>query len=167
MAKVTQVQNGDKGLIARTAWNYALQSVAFTEMESSSWINDDTMATASATTFATSVSIKNYVDSSIGGVSVTLLTSASSPYTITGAEQMISVDASGGSVLINFPTAVGYSGFPYIHRTDQTGGNTVTLAADGVETIDGVASITLNAGIAPSSGEAVRVYSDGSNLQYV
>ena len=71
MAKIDQFINGEVGLSVRTKVNKALQSVAFSEMETGAWINDDTFATATATTFATSASIKNYVDDSIGTAGTT------------------------------------------------------------------------------------------------
>lgn len=167
MSLVTQVQNGWAGKRAREAWNYALKAVGFSDFESGTVINDATMASASTTNLSTSSAIKAYVDSVAIGSAVVAIDDTDSPYAITGTEKIIAVDASAGSVVINYPTAVTYSGFAYVHRLDQAGGNTVTLTPNGVETIDGQSTITLNAGISPSAGEAVRVYSDGTNLQYL
>ena len=160
MAKIDQFINGEVGLSVRTKVNKALQSVAFSEMETGAWINDDTMATATATTFATSASIAAYVTASLASINVTLLTSASSPYTVLGTEALLSVDASGGNIAINFPTAVGFAGYQRIHRTDNSA-NTVTVTPNGAETISDQASVSLG------YQDAIQVYSDNTNLQYI
>lgn len=65
--------------------------------------------------------------------------SGDSPYTA-GNDDIITVDASGGAVTINLPAVV--AGRRYqIKCIDST--NTVTIDADGSETIDGIEAMTL------------------------
>lgn len=160
MAKVTQVASGASGATARAAWNAALASVAFSEIEAGAF---GTVTAGSTTAICKASEIKSYVDSAVVGSTVVLIDQTDSPYTVLGTETVISVDASGGDVTVQFPTAVGFTAFPYIHQTD-TSANNILVTPDGTEQIDGK-----GAGVAITLGtkEAIRVYSDNTNLQYV
>lgn len=64
-------------------------------------------------------------------------------YTITVNDKIILVDATSGDITITFPAAATIQGMIfYIKRLDNSG-YTVTLAADGSETIDGTSTKTI------------------------
>ena len=61
-----------------------------------------------------------------------------SPYTITGTQQFILIDPSGGDVTVNMPDASTYPGRQIFFKlTQAAGANTVTLQRQGSDTIDG------------------------------
>ena len=62
MSKITPISNGEAASSARAKINTALKSVSFTDLESGVVLDDDSMATATDDTLATSESIKAYVD---------------------------------------------------------------------------------------------------------
>ena len=159
MAKIDQFINGEVGLSVRTKVNKALQSVAFSEMETGAWINDDTMATATATTFATSASIKAYIDSSEAGIpaikSYTFKSKASNGIEyMAGYYEGSATDANltQASLTVTDGTAnVAYGGHVFI----VAGGAGVTDGSDLVLTVTGT-SIT-DAGVRTGSDSEVIV----------
>lgn len=82
----------------------------------------------------------------IAGCNYTNLTNAGSPYTLTKAHSgYISVDASGGAVVINLPATTNMAGFFFQFIRTDTSGNAVTINRDGTDTFAGGAtSYTLN-----------------------
>tara|TARA_R100000808_G_C2114347_1_gene127448 strand:- start:168 stop:716 length:549 start_codon:yes stop_codon:yes gene_type:complete len=108
------------------------------------FIDDDSMGTASATSLATSESIKAYVDAAGGGgLTITSVASGDSP--VTGAvDTVYIVNSSGGNVEIDLPAVSGNSGktIDVLHKTI---GNDCIVDPSGSETINGNAtSITMN-----------------------
>jgi len=66
-----------------------------------------------------------------------------SPYTITGTQQFILIDPSGGDVTVNMPDASTYPGREVKFKlTQAAGANTVTLQRQGSDTIDGATTYT-------------------------
>ena len=66
-----------------------------------------------------------------------------SPYTLTGTQQFVLIDPSGGDVTINMPTAATYPGRQIFFKLTQVAGaNTVTLQGQGSDTIDGATTYT-------------------------
>jgi len=82
------------------------------------------------------------------------------PYTIvpTSGYNTYNVDASGGAIVLNFPTAVGNAAWYIVKKIDSSL-NTVTLTPNGVETIDGAVNKVIK-----FQNTSVDVYSDNSNL---
>ena len=71
------------------------------------------------------------------------LDNTDSPYTITGAEQFILIDPSGGDITVNMPDAATYPGRQIFFKlTQAAGANTVTLQRQGSDTIDGATTYT-------------------------
>lgn len=81
------------------------------------------------------------------------------PYNIQFLERSFTVSGSAGNMTQTLPPAAQFRGdtFSYV-RTDNTPANVVTIAAYGVETINGSATTTLN-----TQYENLRLLSDGSN----
>ena len=69
--------------------------------------------------------------------------SPASPYTLTGTQQFVLIDPSGGDVTINMPDAATYPGRQIFFKlTQAAGANTVTLQRQGADTIDGATTYT-------------------------
>jgi hypothetical protein len=79
-------------------------------------------------------------------VEYTNVTNAMSPYTVTATDYFISVDASGGSVIINLPDApTANRQFIIKDRLGQSQVNNITIKSlTGASTIDGQASYLFN-----------------------
>ena len=69
---------------------------------------------------------------------------ADSPYTVTALDDFINVDATGGSVVINFIALATVPMKPIFIRKNAGGANTVTLTADGSDLIDGNGTLTIS-----------------------
>ena len=88
-----------------------------------------------------------------------------SPYTLTGTQQFILIDPSGGDVTINIPDAATYPGREIkLKLTENSNANTVTLQCQGADTIDGAAS---NTTALDTQYEAISVVSDGGTNWFI
>lgn len=86
--------------------------------------------------------------------------SYSANHTAGATEEFILASASGGSITITLPTAVGITGQTYtIKRSDSTTANTVTVATTSSQTIDGATTYTRLWDIYTY----IQVISDGAN----
>jgi hypothetical protein len=103
---------------------------------------DAAAAAASAAAAAAAAASVNWRD-------VVFLTFASSPYAVTAADRgkVLSVDATGGAVVVNLPTIVSLvltSPFNIAVKKTDAGGNTVTINRGGAtDTIDGATNKVL------------------------
>lgn len=97
-----------------------------------------------------------------GSVSLPIktITFSSSPYTVTENDSTILVNATGGSVTVNLPSAAGITGRIYAFKRvdDPISGGFVSINASGVQTIDGASSWPLNS----YRWEVVIIQSSGS-----
>jgi hypothetical protein len=65
-------------------------------------------------------------------------------YTVTASDTVVFADATSGNTTITLPAASGLTGYRfYIKRTDSSA-HSVTIAASGADTIDGMTSFTLD-----------------------
>jgi hypothetical protein len=71
------------------------------------------------------------------------ITFADSPYTVTALDDFISVDSSGGNVVINLLPLSTAPAKPIYIRQNDGAPNTTTITPDG-NTIDGAASLPIN-----------------------
>jgi len=88
----------------------------------------------------------------------TSLAAKSGDYILTGTDNIVTVDTSGGAVTITLPTAVGITGRHYIIKKISNDGQNLIVEGDGVETIDG-----LQQRVIISQWVTIEVVSDGSN----
>lgn len=92
---------------------------------------------------------------------VVSLTSASSPYTISQADngKLLDINSSGGAITINLPTIAGLS-LPFnVALKLTTAGNTVTINRGGTDTINGATTATLTAA---GTGLQIAADTDGT-----
>lgn len=82
------------------------------------------------------------------------------PYTIvpTSGYNVYHVDATAGTITINFPTAVGNTAWYVVKKIDSSV-NTVVLDPNAAETLDGQATQTIR-----FQNTSVDIYSDNTNL---
>ena len=79
-------------------------------------------------------------------------------YTLTASDDLVKGDASGGAITLTLPTAVGNSGKEFFIKKIDSTGNSVTVAGDGSETIDGSATQVITA-----QWTTLTIISDGAN----
>lgn len=87
---------------------------------------------------------------------------AQSPYTIPDWGYHVDVDASGGNVTVNLPTAVDNAGALIEVRKTDNSANTVTVDGYGSETINGAATLVIYA-----QYDSYSLRSDGTNVEVV
>ncbi len=93
-----------------------------------------------------------------GGSSTYTVNPESSNYTILTSDQVILADSSGGGFTLTLPTASGNTGLFFVIKKVSTDGNSVTIDANGSQTIDGELTQILTA---PYT--SISIISDGSN----
>jgi hypothetical protein len=87
-----------------------------------------------------------------------------SPYTLTGTQQFVLIDPSGGDVTVNMPDAATYPGREIRFKlTQAAGANTVTLQRQGADTIDGATTYT----DLDIQYESISTVSDGSTGWFI
>jgi hypothetical protein len=85
--------------------------------------------------------------------------STATTYTVGTSDTVVFADATSANITISLPSALTFNGYRfYVKRTDSSGTNTVTISRSGSDTIDGVASVTLN-----TQYMAIGLVSNGSN----
>jgi hypothetical protein len=72
-----------------------------------------------------------------GFVGVAPIASKTGNYTLTGSDYTITADTSAGSFTVTLPAAAAASGQVYNIKKVDSSSNTVTVAGDGAETVDG------------------------------
>ena len=87
---------------------------------------------------------------------------ADSPYTVPAWNYHVDVDASGGAVTVNLPTAVGNAGALIEVRKADSSTNTVTVVPNGTQTINGAASLVIY-----NQYDSYSLRSDGANVEVV
>ncbi len=87
---------------------------------------------------------------------------ADTPYTVPDWGYHIDVDASGGAVTVNLPTAVGNAGALIEVRKIDSSANAVTVDASGAQTINGAATHVI-----ASQYASYSYRSDGTNVGIV
>jgi hypothetical protein len=97
---------------------------------------------------------KQYVDNHTNSHTVT---TKSSNYGITATDEVVLGNASGGSILLTLPTAVGNTNLYRIKKTDSSA-NTVTVGTTASQTIDGSTTAVIRV-----QNVSVSVVSDGAN----
>jgi hypothetical protein len=86
---------------------------------------------------------------------LTQIDDGDSPYTLNAADYRIQAQTGAGAITINLPAAASHTG--RVIKVKRVGGNNVVLDANSSETIDGAATLTLDADY-----ESVTLFCDGS-----
>lgn len=90
---------------------------------------------------------------------VASITNADSPYTVPVGTKILLVNASGGAVTVNLPTAANTGHILEIYKTDSSA-NLITLDPNGAQTIAGQSTIKMS-----GFGDYVKTIADGTNIQ--
>lgn len=81
-------------------------------------------------------------------------------YVVLVTDKIVTMDATAGNRTLTLPTAVGYSGRPFILKKIDASSNTVQILTNSAQTIDGNASGAL---YLKSRWDTLEVVSDGAN----
>lgn len=92
-----------------------------------------------------------------GGVTIEP-TSISSNTTLDETHSVVDVNATSGNIVLTLPSASGISGRQYIITKSDASANTVTIDADGTETINGELNVVLN-----DQFDYITIRSNGTN----
>lgn len=84
----------------------------------------------------------------------------SANYIVLVTDKLVTMDATGGNRTLTLPTAVGYSGRPFILKKIDVSSNTVQILTNSAQTIDGKASGSL---YLREMWDTIKVVSDGAN----
>ena len=87
----------------------------------------------------------------------TIGTVSSSPHGA-GAYETILVDATGGNIKVDLPTAVGVAGLKFNIKKIDASSNTVLVDPNGAQTLDGLSDLTISA-----QYRSYTIISDGAN----
>ena len=131
------------GLLILSGYNSGAKDHASSEKIMAFNEEDDALTTMSYETVADSI----YAN--------TTYIAKSATYTVTVADEII--ECTANSFTLDFPSASGIAGKEWTIK--NTGVGTITLDANGSETIDGAATIQLT-----TQYESVTVFSNGTNL---
>jgi|SRR6185436_10631419 len=94
----------------------------------------------------------------IAGPLATAVVAVAAAYTVLVTDSTVLADAGGAAFNVTLPTAIGIKGREYLVKRMNAGGNNVTIACTGGQTIDGAATVVLGA-----QYDRARVQSDGAN----
>lgn len=86
------------------------------------------------------------------------VTTVTAAYSATEGDWLIRVDTSGGGVTVTLPTAAAMKGLLLTVKKSDGGANTLTVDANGSETIDGATTATTTAAYG-----VLRLISNGSS----
>jgi hypothetical protein len=98
----------------------------------------------------------------VNGSFATKVATKSANYTADATDHILFVDASGAARTITLPSAVGLDGRQYIIKKKDSSTNAVIIAADGSETIDGDATVSLT-----MQWSVRTIVSDGANWMII
>ena len=93
-------------------------------------------------------------------LSLAKVSTTTTPYTATSADDVILIDATAGAKTVNLPAAAGASEKVYIIKKTDSSFNAVTIDPNASETIDGSTTTTIN-----TQFESITIQSDGTNWQ--
>ena len=96
------------------------------------------------------------------GDSLQNVVTKTSGYTLTGSDDVVLVDASGGSFTLSLPSATTNTGKSFVIKKIDSSTDYVTIDPNSTETIDGDSTTTVN-----TRYESITLVSDGSNWNLV
>lgn len=142
----------------QTLTNKTLTSAVLnTGVSGTAIVDEDDMASNSATKVPTQQSVKAYVDAAVGDPAPIGVRSVTTTDTATNADDVLLL--SGASFTQTLFTAVGNSGKQlWIKHAGTSFSQTYTVDGNSSETIDGAATVLLH-----TNGEMIHIVSDGSN----
>lgn len=147
------------------AWTAPFTAVVGTIIQASDWNTsgrDNLLYLQTTVENTTSGHVHNGTDSRRLAMAYVSKAFADSPYTVPGWGYHVDVDASGGAVTVNLPTAVGNAGALIEVRKTDSSANTVTVDGSGTETINGAATLVIYA-----QYDSYSLRSNGANVGIV
>jgi len=140
----------------------SLSNVDIADFTSGVFLDEDNMASNSATAIASQQSIKAYVDTEIGNVSTTSISQGNSSATIsdTGSDGAFTVVADGNTELVINDTSATFSGNVIMSGNLTVNGTTTTVNTTNTTVSDNI--LELNSGTSSSGNDAGIIIERGS-----
>src|SRR6056300_1040955 len=140
----------------------SLSNVEVADFASGVFLDEDNMASNSATAIASQQSIKAYVDAEVSNVSTNSISQGNSSATIsdTGSDGAFTVVADGNTELVINDTSATFSGNVIMSGNLTVNGTTTTVATTNTTIADNI--IELNSGISASSNDSGILIERGS-----
>ena len=140
----------------------SLSNVDIADFTSGVFLDEDNMASNSATAIASQQSIKAYVDAEVSNVSTNSISQGNSSATIsdTGSDGAFTVVADGNTELVINDTSATFSGNVIMSGNLTVNGTTTTVATTNTTIADNI--IELNSGISASSNDSGILIERGS-----
>jgi hypothetical protein len=142
--------------------NVSLSNVDIADFTSGVFLDEDNMASDSATAIASQQSIKAYVDAEVSNVSTNSISQGNSSATIsdTGSDGAFTVVADGNTELVINDTSATFSGNVIMSGNLTVNGTTTTVNTTNTTVSDNI--MELNSGISASSNDAGILIERGS-----
>jgi len=140
----------------------SISNIDFADFTSGVVLDEDNMASDSATNLATQQSIKAYVDTEIGAVSTSSISQGNSSATIsdTGSDGAFTVVADGNTELVINDTSATFSGNVIMSGNLTVNGTTTTVNTTNTTVSDNI--LELNSGTSSSGNDAGIIIERGS-----
>jgi len=118
----------------------SISNIDFADFTSGVVLDEDNMASNSATNLATQQSIKAYVDTEIGNISSTTLTAGNTTAVVsdTGSDGAFTVTADGNTELVVNDTSATFSGNVIVSGNFTVNGTTTTVATTNTTNTDNI-----------------------------
>jgi hypothetical protein len=97
-----------------------------------------------------------------GSIAVHTVIPGAYPYTAATNDQVILASASSGNVQVNLPVGAAVPGREYVIKKTDATANTITILANGTDTIDGQASVVMTI-----QYQSFSIVSDGAGHWYI
>jgi hypothetical protein len=147
----------------------SISNIDFADFTSGVVLDEDNMASNSATNLATQQSIKAYVDTEIGNISSTTLTVGNTTAVVsdTGSDGAFTVTADGNTELVINDTSATFSGNVIVSGNFTVNGTTTTVATTNTVVSDSLMELANGTTGAPANDAGIVIERGDSNNAFI
>jgi hypothetical protein len=147
----------------------SISNIDFADFTSGVVLDEDNMASNSATNLATQQSIKAYVDTEIGNISSTTLTAGNTTAVVsdTGSDGAFTVTADGNTELVVNDTSATFSGNVIVSGNFTVNGTTTTVATTNTTNTDNIYELATGTTGTPSNDAGIVIERGDSNNAFI
>ena len=147
----------------------SISNIDFADFTSGVILDEDNMASNSATNLATQQSIKAYVDTEIGNISSTTLTAGNTTAVVsdTGSDGAFTVTADGNTELVVNDTSATFSGNVIVSGNFTVNGTTTTVATTNTTNTDNIYELATGTTGAPANDAGIVIERGDSNNAFI